>query len=273
MDAPLSISLVIPAFNESAVIARAIAEAESALGQSFRQFEVIVVDDGSRDDTVQVIRDQLPYSPNTKLIEHGTNRGYGSALNTGFRAARYPLVAFTDADCQFDLTELRRLAQRAAEFDIVVGYRVDRKDPWRRRFFSRGYNFLARTFVGTRVRDVDCALKVFHRAILDSLLPESRGFFVNTEMMTKARLQGLTICEEPVSHRPRFGGESKVSLLEIPKTFRKLVGFWWSHIVRGPKALPMPTRIESWRATATVDLSSESPPQIVEPLLAMSDRR
>jgi dolichol-phosphate mannosyltransferase len=238
MDAPLRISLVLPAFNEAAVIGRAVAEAEAALAGRFAGYEVIVVDDGSTDGTAAEIQRLLPTAPHTRLLRHATNRGYGAALRTGFEAARFPLVAFTDADCQFDLTDLATLAPLAAEYDIVAGYRADRKDPWRRRILSRGYNLLTRTLVGTRVRDVDCALKVFRRTALAQLLPESRGFFVNTEMLTRTRLLGLTLIERPVAHRPRLGGDSKVSLWEVPRTFRTLVGFWWREVVWAKPAAP-----------------------------------
>src|SRR6185437_4889943 len=111
-------------------------------------------------------REVLPQSPHTRLIGHPANRGYGAALRTGFEAARCELVAFTDADCQFDLTDLAAMVPLAERFPVVVGSRADRKDPWRRRFLSRGYNWLARRLLGTRVRDVDCALKVFRREAL-----------------------------------------------------------------------------------------------------------
>jgi dolichol-phosphate mannosyltransferase len=234
MDA---ISLIIPAYNEAAVIARAVEEAEGALAPRFASFEVLIVDDGSSDDTAAIV--ERLSSPHTRLIRQGTNRGYGAALRTGFEAARFPLVAFTDADCQFDLTELGTLAALADDYPIVAGYRVDRKDPWKRRFFSWGYNKLARTLLGTRVRDVDCALKVFRRNVLAKLLPESRGFFVNTEMMTRARQLGFPLIEVPVSHRPRASGRSKVSLREIPRTAVKLLRFWWSNVVFGPRPEPV----------------------------------
>ncbi|MFO0800307.1 MAG: glycosyltransferase family 2 protein [Gemmataceae bacterium] len=243
MDAPLRISLVLPAFNEAAVIGRAISEAEAALAGRFSAFEIVVVDDGSTDGTADEV--QSLSAPHTRLLRHATNRGYGAALRTGFEAARFPLVAFTDADCQFDLTELADLAALTADHDIAAGYRADRKDPWRRRFLSRGYNLLTRTLLGTRVRDVDCALKVFRRAALAHLLPESRGFFVNTEMLTRARRLGFTVTERPVTHRPRAGGDSKVSLWEVPRTFRTLVSFWWSEVVWGarPAAAVTQTRV------------------------------
>lgn len=248
MEAPIrgNLSLVIPAFNESAVIARAIAEAESALQSQFTHFEILVVDDGSSDDTANAVRAVLPTAPHTRLLQHASNRGYGAALRTGFEAAQCELVAFTDADCQFDLADLAKLAKLAEGVPVAVGYRADRKDPWRRRFLSWGYNVMARTLLGTRVRDVDCALKVFRREILAGLLPESRGFFVNTEMMTRARQWNLEVAETPVTHRPRAGGVSKVSLREVPKTARTLFRFWWNEVVRGGKrALTPPVILQS----------------------------
>jgi dolichol-phosphate mannosyltransferase len=248
----LNLSLVIPAYNEAAVIDRAVAEAEAALPRHFDAFEILVVDDGSTDATAARVTELLPFSPHTRLLRHDPNRGYGAALRTGFEAARYDLVAFTDADCQFDLNDLGRLAAATSEYPLAVGYRADRKDPWLRRFYSRGYNLLARTLLGTRVRDADCALKVFRRAALAHLLPASRGFFVNTEMLTRARQLGFPLIQMPVAHRPRLGGESKVSVWEIPKTARALVSFWWRTVLFGPKVarveLPRPAAVAPRRA-------------------------
>ena len=247
---PLSpgLSLVIPAFNESAVIAQAVREA-AALEALFPRFEVLVVDDGSADGTDRIAESAAHGRADVRVLRHPVNRGYGAALRTGFEAARFPLVAFTDADCQFDLRDLGRLAALASEAPVVVGYRADRKDSWRRRFLSRGYNRLARTLLGTGVRDVDCALKVFRREALADLLPASRGFFVNTEMLTRARRMGYAVAEVPVAHRPRLGGESKVSLWEVPRTLRTLLGFWWREVVRRPR--PVPAAVVAARVTAT----------------------
>jgi dolichol-phosphate mannosyltransferase len=256
-----AISLVLPAFNEAAVIARAVAEAESSLAEHFDCFEILVVDDGSTDATVEVVRRTLAGSPHTRLLRHEANRGYGAALRTGFAAARYELVAFTDADCQFDLADLARLANLAREVPVAVGYRADRKDPWRRRFLSRGYNLLARALCGTRVRDVDCALKVFRREVLANLLPESRGFFVNTEMLTRARLLGLEVADLPVTHRPRAGGTSKVSLREVPRTARTLFSFWWREVVRGAKPVVTPAVFQ-----ARVAAPAATPAGVLEPV-------
>ena len=246
MDAPLpALSLVLPAYNEAAVIARAIAEAETALARLFDQFEILVVDDGSTDGTAQIVRSGLNDAPHTKLIRHPENRGYGAALRTGFEAASADLIAFTDADCQFDLLDLGPMAKLADAVPIVAGYRHNRQDSRRRCFYSRGYNLLTRTLLGTRVRDCDCALKVFRREVLAKLLPNSRGFFVNAEMLTRARLLNLDVAEVPVTHRPRIGGESKVSLLDIPRTLRTMLSFWWKHLVRGTKREPARALLQS----------------------------
>jgi dolichol-phosphate mannosyltransferase len=225
------VSLVLPAYNEAEGIGRAIAEADAAVASLAEDYELLVVDDGSRDGTAEVVRRLQPAYPRLRLLEHGHNRGYGAALRTGFVAARFDRVAFTDADCQFHLDDLAHLLSLSDHCPIVVGYRVGRQDPWRRRFFSWGYNRLVRALLGTRVRDCDCALKVFHRDILPRLMPQTDGFFVNTEMLTRARQLGLDLIEVGVRHRPRLQGASKVSLGDIPRTLAVLLPFWWSRVL------------------------------------------
>jgi dolichol-phosphate mannosyltransferase len=225
------LSLVIPAYNEADGIARAVVEADDALRQLGWPYEVIVVDDGSRDATADAVRTAAHGRPNVRLLWHGTNRGYGAALRTGFEAARGERIAFTDADCQFHLADLARLVPLTETHAVAVGYRVDRQDPALRRFYSRGYNLLVRTLLGTRVRDVDCALKVFRRDALARILPEAHGFFVNSEMLTRARQQHLTVAEAGVRHRPRVLGRSTVSVRDIPRTLNALLPFWWSKVI------------------------------------------
>jgi dolichol-phosphate mannosyltransferase len=226
-----SLSLILPAFNEADGIAQAIREADEVLANLVPDYEIIVVDDGSDDATAERVTEEIHRRPHVRLIRHEMNRGYSAALRTGFEAARCERVAFTDADCQFDLNDLGPLLQLSDKVPIAVGYRVGRKDPWQRRFFSWGYNVLARALLGTRVRDCDCALKVFRREALLQILPEEPGFFVNTEMLTRARLRGLGVAEVGVRHRPRRLGQSKVGLGDIPRTLRTLLPFWWSKVL------------------------------------------
>jgi 4-amino-4-deoxy-L-arabinose transferase-like glycosyltransferase len=226
-----SLSLVIPAFNEEAGIGQAVMEADETLSQIAADYEILIIDDGSSDQTFDAASEAARDRPRVRVLQHETNRGYGAALRTGFEAARCDRIAFTDADCQFDLNDLAKMVPLANAAPIVAGYRIDRKDPWRRRFLSRGYNFLARTLLGTRVRDCDCALKVFRKAELSHLLPESRNFFVNTEMLTRAAQRACPVVEVGVTHRPRRHGESKVSMTDVPKTLATLIPFWWSKVL------------------------------------------
>jgi dolichol-phosphate mannosyltransferase len=225
-----SLSLVLPAFNEEDGIRQAVAEADAALAALCEDYEVLVVDDGSSDATAAVVEDESVSRPHVRLVRHRQNRGYGAALRTGFTAARCELVAFTDADCQFHLEDLGRLLPLTADFPVAVGYRIGRKDPWRRRFLSGGFNLVVRALLGTGVRDCDCALKVFRRDVLAELLPESNGFFVNAEMLARARQRGYAVAEAGVRHRPRIRGVSKVSVDQVPRVLRALLPFWWTRI-------------------------------------------
>src|SRR5262245_24452682 len=148
------LSLVIPAYNEADGIAHAIDEADAALTLLGHAYEIIIVDDGSRDATAETVRAAARQHPSVRLVQHSENQGYGAALRSGFAAARGERIAFTDADCQFHLADLAPLLELTKEYPIAVGYRVGRQDSWLRKFYSRGYNLLARTLLGTRVRDI-----------------------------------------------------------------------------------------------------------------------
>jgi dolichol-phosphate mannosyltransferase len=226
-----SLSLVIPAFNEEASISQAIREADDALATLTPDYEVLVVDDGSGDATAAAVAAAARERCHVRLLRHESNQGYGAALRSGFAAARFDLVAFTDADCQFHLADLGSLASLCDQASVSVGYRVKRQDSAKRRFYSWGYNVLIRALLGTRVRDCDCALKVFRRRALANLLPETDGFFVNAEMLSRARQLGYQVAETGVRHRPRVGGSSKVSIVDIPRTLSALLPFWWSRVL------------------------------------------
>lgn len=248
MDDVCELSLILPAYNEEAGIAHAVAEADDALARLGVSYEIVVVDDGSHDSTAAIVAQSLRDRPNVRLVRHDVNRGYGAALRTGFEAARGTRIAFTDADCQFCLDDLALLLPLTDRHPIAVGFRIDRQDPWLRRFYSRGYNLLARTLLGASVRDIDCALKVFRRDALEKILPATDGFFVNTEMLTKARQHHLTIGEMGVRHRPRQRGESKVSLGDIPRVLNALLPFWWMKVMFPAGGEPKPAHAVGVRA-------------------------
>ncbi len=218
MDGPVPLpaagrrlSLVIPAYNEEAGVRQAVAEADDALAMLADDYEVLIVDDGSRDGTAAIVAEEAANRPHVRLLRHAANRGYGAALRTGFEAARFEYVAFTDADCQFYLDDLGRLLPLAETHPVAVGWREARKDSRLRCWLSRGYNVLTRTLLGTCVRDCDCALKIFRRDALAAILPETNGFFVNVEMLTRARQLGYAVTEAGVRHRPRLRGKHVVA--------------------------------------------------------------
>ncbi|WP_442505556.1 glycosyltransferase [Novipirellula sp. SH528] len=229
-DAAPTLSLILPAWNESEVIRQAIDEADSALSQLTSDYEIIVVDDGSTDGTGQLVLQAAESNPHVRLVQHSPNQGYGASIRSGFAAAEKELVVFTDADCQFDLTELDRFVLLADRYDIVCGYRIDRKDTPLRCLYSRVYNQMVRILLRTEVRDVDCALKMFHREVVQNLEISGGGFLVNSEILTRAKQAGYQIVEVGVSHRPRTEGTSTVSISHIPKVLCSLARFWWNAV-------------------------------------------
>ncbi len=229
-DTSRSMSLILPAYNEADVIATAIAEADDALRAITERYEIIVVDDGSTDQTAAIVEDAVASNSKVRLVRHHPNRGYGAAIRSGFAAAENELVVFTDADCQFDLTELDRFVLLSNRYDIVCGYRIDRKDTPLRCLYSKVYNLMVRTMLGTGVRDVDCALKMFHRGVVKQLHIAGSGFLVNSEILVQARQLGASVVEVGVSHRPRTLGESTVSFRHIPRVLSSLARYWWNEV-------------------------------------------
>jgi glycosyltransferase involved in cell wall biosynthesis len=201
-----SLTFVLPAFNEAPNIAESVrrcVEVGDGLGLDL---EVIVVDDGSRDDTRAVIEALASGEPRVRPIHHARNRGYGAALKTGLFAASKELVFFTDADLQFDVAELGTLLSWSDQVDIVAGYRAPRRDGWVRRFNGWAWSRLVDAMFQTGVRDVDCAFKLFDRRIFERIPVFSIGAFVNTEILVRARAEGFTLLEVPVTHAPRAAG-------------------------------------------------------------------
>jgi len=207
MSAP-DLSLVFPAFNEAANLPTLLESATKIGDQLCVDFEIIIVDDGSRDESAAVLDRWQARDPRLRCVQHATNRGYGAALRAGLREARGERVFFSDADLQFDLREIAHLLAQAdaQDVDIVAGYRAPRRDPWIRRLIARVWGGLVRALFDLPVRDIDCAFKVFRRQVLDAIPIESVGAFVNTEILVRARAAGFRIRQIPVSHQPRRSG-------------------------------------------------------------------
>jgi len=206
MSSAPRISLVFPVWNELPNL-EPLLDSALALGRRLGDpFEIVVVDDGSRDGSRERILARARQHPEIRLLTHRANRGYGAALRSGLREARGELVFFSDADLQFDLDELERLLVHSEGFDVVAGYRSPRRDPWGRRVIAFAWGTLVRLLFDLPVRDIDCAFKLFRREVLDAIPIESIGAFVNTEILVRARRAGFRIGQLPVSHRARRHG-------------------------------------------------------------------
>jgi len=202
-----SISVVLPAFNEEENLPSTIADALRYLPTCFRDFEIIIVNDGSSDRTGQIARKLEADHPAIKVIHHTANAGYGAALRDGFGAAVKDLVFFTDADGQFSFSDLAAFAPLIEHRDMVLGYRKDRRDNRLRKLVARSGNALASRALGIHVRDINCAFKLFRRDLLERIPLSSNGALINTELLTYAARAGWTFEEVPVTHYPRKHGK------------------------------------------------------------------
>lgn len=200
------LSLVFPAFNEAKNLP-ALLESATKIGDTLgAPFEIVIVDDGSQDESAAVVDGWKDRDPRIVSVHHATNLGYGAALRAGLREARGDLVFFSDADLQFDLNEMAHLLEHAEEVEIVAGYRAPRRDPWVRSLIAWVWGALVRVLFGLPIRDIDCAFKVFRREVLDEIPIESIGAFINTEILVRARTAGFRIRQIPVTHLPRRSG-------------------------------------------------------------------
>lgn len=222
-----TLSVVLPAYNEEANIESAVNKALEVLPQIASQYEVIVVNDGSSDGTMQVAEAiARRHYPNVRLLNHVKNAGYGAALRTGFSHARYNLIFFTDSDNQFDLSELKFFVPLMKQYDIVTGFRVYRYDSVLRCMISWIYNCVAGVLFRLKVRDVDCAFKLFRREALEKITIECNNFFASTELLAKARKWNFRIAEKGVRHYPRVAGETTVRASDIPRTLMEVSRMW-----------------------------------------------
>ena len=246
---PGSLSLVLPAFNEEANIEAVVQDALATLPAFVDAYEIIVVDDGSRDRTGEIVARLASGNDRVRLVSHERNRGYGAALTSGFSASTGDFVMFMDADRQFDIRDLRLLVPFAGEYDIVAGFRMERSDPLHRRVLAEMFNVSVRMLFGVHLRDIDCAFKLFRGDLLRGLPLTAPGALINTEIQAKARRQGARLQQVGVRHYPRIAGEATGG---SPRVILRAVGetlaLWWrmrTYRPAGPHPLtPLPSSRE-----------------------------
>ena len=201
----MRISIVIPAHNESASIPKLLQDIRAFMDDMRWEYEVLVIDDGSTDDTLEIANafaDRMP----VRVIRHHENEGYGAALRTGFDASTQDWIFITDGDRQFDIKELALFASHSEEADLIIGYRKHRKDHWGRLLNAWVFNKTVQLLFGLKVHDIDCAFKLIRRSVVRELTLESKGAFISTELLLRAKQRGRRIIQIPVSHLPRLAG-------------------------------------------------------------------
>ena len=202
-----SLSIVFPAYNEEENIEKVIKDALSVFPNYAKEIEIIAVNDGSQDRTGEIIDELSNKYPEVKPIHHKENRGYGAALKSGFYNAKGEYVFFTDSDNQFDLNDFKLLFPFIKDYDLVIGYRIKRQDPFYRIVNAKLYNLLIRLTFGLKVKDINCAFKVMRREIFDRIKLESDGALINAELLIKCLNEGFRIKEVGVRHFPCVHGK------------------------------------------------------------------
>ena len=226
-----SLSVVMPAYNEEVAIAGMVHDAVDVLSTWttwIKDFEVIVVDDGSRDRTGAIVDTITASQSRVRVVHHAVNQGYGAALVSGFDTATKDLVFFMDSDGQFDIRELEGFFPLLEEHDAVIGYRVQRQDTWVRKVNAWGWKILVGMVFGVYVRDVDCAFKLYPTAFFRAFPLETRGAMINTEILYKFGRAGYTFTQVGVRHLPRRGGRATgAKPAVILRAFHELFTYAW----------------------------------------------
>ena len=228
LQIPGTISLVLPAYNEEDNIEIVVRRAMDVLPNYADNFEIIPVNDGSRDRTAEIVGRLAAEDSRIRPVHHKVNRGYGGAVASGILSSTGDYVMFMDADRQFDIADIRRLAPFVAEFDVVAGFRMERADPLQRRINAEIFNLAVRIAFGVHLRDLDCAFKIFKGDIVRALHLTSTGALINAEMQAKLRRQKATIQQVGVPHHPRVagtptGGNAKVIL----RAMKGMIVLWF----------------------------------------------
>lgn len=226
-----SVSVFFPAYNEEGNIANTVEKAVKVLKTlPLKNYEVIVVDDGSKDKTGE-IADSLAKKYDFVKVVHQKNGGYGCALRGGFDNAKYDWIVYTDADGQFNFSEVNKFVDKTDEADIVYGYRIKRRDPFIRTVTAKGWALSVWVFFGLWLKDVDCGFKMVSKDVLQKIPPlqSTRGGMINAELAIKAQKAGFKIGQVGVSHYPRVAGNpTGVAPRVIIQSYLDLLKLFWS---------------------------------------------
>jgi glycosyltransferase involved in cell wall biosynthesis len=229
-----SISVFFPAYNDAGTISSLVIQAKQTLAEIADDYEIIVVNDGSKDDTAEIIDFLAAEFPEVRAVHHQKNKGYGGALRTGFASATKDLVFYTDGDAQYDVKELRLLYEAFSnEVDLVNGWKIKRHDPWFRIVIGYIYQYIIKFSFGLKLRDVDCDFRLMRRSIFDTVQLESNTGVICVELMKKVQDAGFSLSEVPVHHYHRLYGKSQFfNYRRLWRVGFALMRLWWKLVVR-----------------------------------------
>ena len=222
------ISIILPALNEEGNIEVLVDQIKNYFKTNSISYEIIIVDDGSTDQTGSIADRLAGEHENITVIHHPVNQGYGKSLRDGFLEGRHEYLFYTDADLQFKINSLDLFVphMQKGEADMVVGYRVGRQDAWLRKFLAWGYNKFSSTLFSLQVKDIDCAFKLFKKQSYLKLDLLANDFLIDAEILTKARMKNFTIEQIGVQHYPRAAGETTVSFKHVLQTLKGLAALY-----------------------------------------------
>jgi glycosyltransferase involved in cell wall biosynthesis len=230
VNAPIrlsGISVFLPSHNEEGNVERVVRSWVAELPRVADNYEVIVVDDGSRDRTGEIAERLAAENPHVKVVRHPVNRGYGGAVISGIRAATLQYVLLCDGDGQFDPSDLEQLTPFVPEYDVVAGYRAQRADHLMRRINGRAWTILVKVLLGITINDIDCGFKLFKREKLDGMELRAHGAMISTELMARLAGRKAKVKEVDVQHLPRLTGEqSGANLKVVAKAFKELIALY-----------------------------------------------
>ena len=222
-ETAVSISVFFPCYNEQDNVAGTVEQALAVLEKLKADFEIIIVDDGSSDATGQIAEEIAGRNSKVKVVHHPTNLGYGAALQSGFKAATKKLVFYTDGDGQFDISEMPPLLPMMGQYDIVSCFRLNRQDSPIRKINGWAWTKAVCLLFGMKIRDIDCAFKLYKREIFDKISLLSTGALIDAEILAQAIRQGYTVTQKGVHHYPRkAGAQSGANLRVIFRAFKEL---------------------------------------------------
>jgi len=234
MESLKSLSIFFPAYNDAATIPSMVISAFLTVQRVTDDFEIIVVNDGSKDHTGEMLNELQRLYPQVRVITHPQNRGYGAALRTGFSSASKEWVFYTDGDAQYDPREMVKLVEALeSNIDVVNGYKIERSDPLHRIIIGRLYHHIVRIIFGFRLRDVDCDYRLMRRSIFDKVQLTSTSGTICVEMVKKMQDFRYKFSEVPVHHYHRAHGKSQFfNFSRLFRTGIQLMSLWWTLVVR-----------------------------------------